>query len=387
MLKSRLFTPGPTPLPPQVQQALSRPILHHRTDEFRQTLREVLADLRYLYDTNQDVLLFTASASGVMEGAVVNLLSRGDEAIVVSVGKFGERWVELCQAYGVRTQVLSAPYGQVVAAETVAERLAKSPATRAVFVQYSESSTGVKLDVKTLGNIIHQFPQTALVVDAVTGLGVMELPVDLWHLDVVIAGSQKALMLPPGLAFASLSPKAWRLMEANRSPKFYFDFRKEREHQLRGETAYTPSTSLVLALREVLRFIREMGREKLIQNAALLAEATRAAARSLGLRLFAEASPSDALTAICAPEQSESGPIIRALQTRFGITVANGQGSMRGQIFRAAHLGYSDFFETLAFIACLELVLQGLGVPVDLGCGVRAAQKIYLNRTEISSSG
>ncbi len=387
MFKSRLFTPGPTPLPPQVQQALSRPILHHRTDEFRRTLKEVLANLRYLYDTHQDVLLFTASASGVMEGAVVNLLGRGDEAMVVSVGKFGERWVELCQAYGVRTQVLSAPYGQSVVPETVAARLTQSPTTRAVFVQYSESSTGVKLDVKALGEIVHQFPGTALVVDAVTGLGVMELPVDLWRLDVVIAGSQKALMLPPGLAFASLSRKAWRLMEANRSPKFYFDFRKEREHQLRGETAYTPSTSLVLALGEALKIIREMGREKLIQNAGLLAEATRAAAKGMGLRLFAEVSPSDALTAICAPEQAESGPVIRELKRSFGIIVADGQGSMRGKIFRVAHLGYTDFLDTLAFIACLEMVLKRLGVPVDLGSGVRAAQQIYLGQKEIPSTG
>ena len=240
MFKSRLFTPGPTPLPPQVQQVLSRPILHHRTEEFRQALQEVLADLRYLYHTQQDVLLFTASASGVMEGAVVNLLNEGDEAIVVSVGKFGERWVELCQAYGVKIQVLSAPYGQIVAPETVAARLAKNPATRAVFVQYSESSTGVKLNVKSLGEIVHQFPQTVLVVDAVTGLGVMELPVDRWCLDVVIAGSQKALMIPPGLAFVSLSQKAWRLIEANRTPKFYFDFRKEKEHQLRAKPLTLP---------------------------------------------------------------------------------------------------------------------------------------------------
>ena len=380
MFKSRLFTPGPTPLLPQVQQALSLPILHHRTKEFRHILTEVLDGLCYLYDTKNDVLLYTASATGVMEGAVVNLLNPEDEAIVVSVGKFGERWVDLCRTHGIMTHVLAAPYGQIIDPQDVAVQLEKYPSTRAVFVQYSESSTGVKLNIKTLGEIVCQFPQTVLVVDAVTGLGVMELPVDGWHLDVVIAGSQKALMIPPGLAFASISEKAWRLIGNNRCPSFYFDFRKEREQQLRGETSYTPSTSLILALREALKFIRELSREVLIENAGLLAEATRVAAKSLGLHLFAEAAPSDALTVVCAPSGIDSSTIIKKLKNDFGYILANGQGEMRGKVFRIAHLGYNDFCDTLALIACLELVLRRLGVSVNLGSGVRAAQGVYLRR-------
>ena len=378
MFKERLFTPGPTQLLPQVQTAMAQPMLHHRTDEFRNIFREVLEGLRHLYNTESDVLLFTSSGSGAMEGAVVNLLSPGDQALVVSAGKFGERWVQLCKAYCVNTEVLSIPYGRSVDPRQVATLLERHPGMRAVFVQYTESSTGARHDIKALGEIVHQHPKTALVVDAITGLGVMEMPVDQWHLDIVIGGSQKALMIPPGLAFAAVSPKAWNLIETTRSSKFYFDFQKERKNNAKGESSYTPAITLIVALREALRYIRHLGRDNLIQNAGLLAKATRAAAGALGLKLFAPDCPSDALTAICSPEGIESGTVIKEFKKNFGAVVANGQGEMKGKIFRIAHLGYYDFTDTLAIIACLEIILKKLNVAVELGSGVRAAQEVYL---------
>jgi aspartate aminotransferase-like enzyme len=380
MFKERLFTPGPTQLLPAVQLAMAQPIKHHRTDEFRNIFKEVLDGLRYVYNTQNDVLCFTSSGSGAMEGAVVNLLSPGDKALVISAGKFGERWAALCKAFGANTSILSIPYGQAVEPTEVAAELEKHPDTRAVFVQYSESSTGARHDVKALGEIVHPYPKAALVVDAITGLGVMEMPVDEWHLDVVIGGSQKALMLPPGLAFASVSQKAWGLIESAKSSKFYFDYQKERKNNARGESSYTPAITLIMAAREAIRYIRSIGRDNLIANAGLLASATRAAAQALGLKLFAERSPSDALTAICAPEGIDSGTIIKEFKQNFGATVANGQGEMRGKLFRVAHLGYYDFTDMVALIACLEIIMKKLNLPVELGAGVKAAQQVYLRQ-------
>ena len=378
MVKERLFTPGPTQLLPAVQTAMAHPIVHHRTEEFRNIFKEVLEGLKYVYNTRNDVICFTASGTGAMEGAVVNLLGPGDRAIVVSAGKFGERWTALCKSFDINTHVVSIPYGQSVNPEQVREALKQHPDSRAVFVQYSESSTGARHDVKALGEIVHELPNAVLVVDAITGLGVMEMPVDDWHLDVVIGGSQKALMLPPGLAFASVSEKAWAQIENTKSKKFYFDFAKERKNNLKGESSYTPAITLIMAAREAIKFVRCMGRDKLIRNAGLLASATRSAAKALDLKLFAESSPSDALTAICSPEGMDSGNIIKEFKKNFGATVANGQGEMKGKLFRIAHLGYYDFIDTIALIACLEIILKKLGLPVALGTGVKAAEEIYL---------
>jgi aspartate aminotransferase-like enzyme len=306
------------------------------------------------------------------------LLAPGDQALVVSAGKFGERWTALCKAFDVCAQVISIPYGQAVDPGQVALMLDQNPDCRAVFVQYSESSTGARHDVKALGQIVSKRNSCVLVVDAITGLGVMEMPVDEWHLDVVVGGSQKALMLPPGLAFASVSPKAWTRIESVKSKKYYFDFMKERKNNLKGESSYTPAITLIMAAREAIKYIRCVGRENLIRNASLLAEATRGAARALGLKLFAENSPSDALTAICSPEGMDSGVIIKEFKKNFGATIANGQGEMKGKLFRVAHLGYYDFTDTVAVIACLEIILKRLGLPIELGVGVRAAQEVYL---------
>ena len=380
--KPRLFTPGPTPLLPEARQALAAADLHHRSAEFRRIFRNVLEDLKYFYGTENQVILFTSSGTGAMEAAISNLFSTGERVLVATSGKFGERWVELANAFGLEVECVAAPYGQAVPAVAVAEKI-RAGEFRGVFIQATESSTGVRQDVRGIAEAAHAARGDPLmVVDAVTGLGTTALEVDEWGLDVVIGGSQKALMIPPGLAFASVSERAWRRMETARLPRYYFDFRKEHNAAQNGEAAFTPATALVLGLAEVLRYVRELGRERLIANAHLLAEATRAAVRALGLKLFAPDSPSDAITAVCAPEGLDSGAILQQVRSQFGLALANGQSSLKGRIFRIAHLGYVDLSETLGLLASLEIALQTLHVPVSLGAGVRAAQEIYLRGAE-----
>ncbi len=376
--KTRLFTPGPTPLLPAAQAALARAEIHHRTEEFRALYRQVLEDLRYFYGTKNDVILFTSSGTGAMEAAVSNLLSEGEAVLVATAGKFGERWVEIARAFRLKVDTVEAPYGQAVPAEAVREKLGGG-SYAALFVQATESSTGVRHDVQAMAAVARE-AGALFIVDAITGLGTMELDVDGWGLDVVVGGSQKALMIPPGLAFASLSPAAWERAELARLPHYYFDFAREKKSAEKGEGAFTPSTALVLALAEALRYIRSVGRESLIANAQLLAEATRQAVRAMGLELFAPAAPCDALTAVRPPEGMDSGVIIRALRERFGAVVANGQGSMKGRMFRVAHLGNYDFPDLAGLLAALELVLTELGHPCELGAGVRAAERVYVEQ-------
>ncbi len=379
MFKHRIMTPGPTQLLPEAQLAMAGPLPHHRTEEFRKIFAETIALLRDYFDTRNEVLLFSSSGTGAMEAAMANLLSAGDRALIVTAGKFGERWIEIARAYRVESELLSIPYGEAVEPRRVDELLAKNPGLKAVFIQATESSTGVRHDIQGLGAVVRKYPGTCLVVDAITGLGAMQIATDRWHLDVVIGGSQKATMLPPGLSFVSVSEKAWSLIEKSASPRYYFDFRKERKGQAKGESAFTPAISLVVGLNASLKKIRDFGQEAFINNAALLAAATRAAGRVLGLKLFAESSPSNALTALRPPEGIESGEIIKRLQQDFGITVANGQGELKGKILRIAHLGYYDMYDALATISCLELVLKQMGVPIELGSGVRAAEEVFLS--------
>lgn len=358
--------------------------VHHRTDDFRRVFRSVLDDLKYFYGTANEVILFTSSGTGAMEASVSNLFSPGDRVLVAAAGKFGERWVELGRAFGLEVECVAAPYGQAVPAPAVAEKL-RAGGYRGIFVQATESSTGVRHDVQGMAEATHAAPDDPLViVDAITGLGTSHLDIDGWGLDMVIGGSQKALMIPPGLAFASVSERAWKQMETARLPRYYFNFLKERKAAKNGEAAWTPATALVLGLAEALRYVRELGRERLIANAQLLAEATRAAVTAMGLKLFAPDSPCDALTAVRSPEGLDSGAIIKEVRARFGSSMANGQGDMKGRIFRIAHLGYFDFTETLGVLGALEIALHALKVPVSLGAGVRAAQEVYLRQAEVA---
>ena len=374
--KQRLLTPGPTPLYPPALHAMMASDIHHRTEDFRKVYRSCLADLKEVMGTAHDLLMFAASGTGAMDAAVSNLFSKGDKVVVCSAGKFGERWAEIAKAYGLDATVLTAPYGDVVTPQRVEAALAQEPATKGVFVQASETSTGAMHDVEAMGRAISK-TDAIFVVDAITGFGTMPLDIDGWGLDVAIGGSQKAFMIPPGLAFMSVSPKAWKLAETATLPHYYFNLKKEKKSGDAGESSWTPSTSLILAMAEALRYVKQIGMPHLIVNAQLLAQATRAAVQALGLELFAPGSPGASVTAVKAPAGMDSGVIVKEFRTRFGAIIANGQGTMKGQIFRVAHLGYFDFADMFAVVAGLEIILNANGYPVQYGTGVAAVEEIY----------
>ncbi|MGH9502433.1 MAG: pyridoxal-phosphate-dependent aminotransferase family protein [Terriglobales bacterium] len=382
--KNRLFTPGPTPILPAAQTAMASFAMHNRTADFRALYTRVLADMKEFIGTRNDVLVLASSGTGVMEGSVSNLTSPGDKVLVLTAGKFGERWRDLAKAFGCVVEVLSAPYGETISLDDIRQKL--TPAVKAVYVQATESSTGARHDVKGIAKLVRaQGDETLLVVDAITGLGTTHFDVDGWGIDVIIGGSQKALMIPPGLAYCAVSERAWKRMETAKSPRYYFDFRKERKAAAKGESSYTPATSLFAALGAALDFIRQMGngdlaagREALVENAELAAEMTRAGAQALGLKLFAASSPAAALTAIQSPAGTDSSAIVKEFRESFAAVVANGQGEMKGKLFRIAHLGYYDYLDTIGILAALELVLSSVtGKPAEYGAAVRAAQEVY----------
>ena len=374
--KQRLLTPGPTPLLPQALHAMMGSDIHHRTEDFRNLYRAVLADLKEVFGTSNDVLALVASGTGAMEASVTNLFSPGDRVVVCSAGKFGERWVEITKAYSLDVVLLESQYGDTVSPQRVADALKSNPNTRGVFVQASETSTGAAHDVRSMGEIIKKTP-AIFIIDGITGLGTMPLNIDGWGLDVVIGGSQKAFMIPPGMAFMSVSPKAWAFAETARLPHYYFNLKREKKSAANGEAIWTPATALLLALAEALKYIKSVGMDKLVDNAQLLAKATRAAVTVLGLELFAPASPSAAVTAVKSPKGMDSSVIVKEFRNRFGSIITNGQGSMKGEIFRLAHLGYYDFADLFSIIAELEIILAAQGLPVKFGAGVAAAQNVY----------
>ena len=381
--KTRLFTPGPTPLLPAAQVAMASAGMHHRTAEFRSLFTRTLADLKEFIGTRNDVVLLASSGTGAMEASVSNLTSPGDQVLVLSAGKFGERWRDLTQAYSCQVELVSAAYGQTLSSAQIREKL--TPGVRAVYVQATESSTGVRHDVEAIAGLVRaRAPEALLVVDAITGLGTTRLEVDGWGIDVIIGGSQKALMIPPGLAYLAVSERAWQRAESTRSPRYYFDLRRERKAAAKGESAYTPATALIAALSAALEYLRQggdgslaVGRDRLIAGAELCAQMTRSAVTALGLRLFAPTAPASALTAVVPPAGLDSGKIVAGLRENFGAVVANGQGEMKGQLFRVAHIGYYDYLDTIGVVGALEHVLAAAGAPVELGAGLRAAQEVY----------
>jgi aspartate aminotransferase-like enzyme len=381
--KQRLLTAGPTPLYPKALQAMMGADLHHRTQDFRDIVLSCIAGLKCALGTTSDALILTASGTGAMEACVTNCFSPGDRVIVCSAGKFGERWLEMTKAYGLDVVALTAPYGSHVAVAELEKALAANPGVKGVFVQASESSTGAAHDVKAMGLAIKATaPDALFVIDAITGIGTMPLDIDAWGLDLVVGGSQKAFMIPPGLAFLFVSPKAWARMETAKLPRYYFDLRREQKNAVKGESSWTPATSLILGLAEVLKYIEtfgpgKQGLDKLVENAQHLAAATRLAATTLGLELFAPALPSAAVTAILAPKGMSSGVIVKEYRQKFGSIINDGQGEMKGKIFRIAHLGYFDVVDLFGIVAQLELILDANGFPVKLGSGVAAVQKYY----------
>ncbi len=392
LLKNRLFTPGPTPLLPAAQNAMAAFSLHHRTADFKALFTRVLTDMKDFIGTKNDVLVLSCSGTGVMEGSVSNLTSPEDKVLVLTAGKFGERWRDLAKTYGCKAEVISAAYGETFSLDEIKSKL--TPDVKAVYMQATESSTGARHDVKGIAKLVRaNGDDTLFVVDAITGLGTTHFDVDGWGIDVIIGGSQKALMMPPGLAYASFSDRAWKRMDTTTSPRYYFDFRKERKNAAKGESAYTPATSLFAALGAALDFVRQMGsgdlaagRKALVDNAELAAEMTRAGAKALGLTLFAPSSPAAALTAINAPAGLDSSALVKAFRERFSAVVANGQGDMKGKMIRIAHIGYFDFIDTVGILAALEHVLASVtGKPVEYGVSVRAAQEVYAKAAKASA--
>jgi len=380
--KARLFTPGPTPLLPAAQFAMAAADMHHRTPEFRALYQKVLAQLMVFVGTQNDVLLLSSSGTGAMEASVSNLTSPGDKVLVLTAGKFGERWTGLAKAFGCQVDVHAVPYGQTFDIAEV--KRAIKPEHRVIFMQATETSTAVRHDVETVAKLV-KGTNTLLVVDGITGLGTTHFDVDGWGIDVLIGGSQKAVMIPPGLAYLSVSERAWAAMEKSTNPRYYFDLRKERKNAVKGESAYTPAVALVAGLGAALDYIAgqaggdlEKGRIALVNNAEVNAAATRAGLVSLGFTLFAPAAPAAAATAVAVPEGMDSGAVVKALKAKFALVTANGQGEMQGKIFRVAHLGFFDYLDTIAFLGAAEHIAKDtLGLPVTFGQAVAAAQNVY----------
>jgi len=358
--------------------------MHHRTPEFRALYQKVLAQLKIFVGTKNDVLLLSSSGTGAMEAAVSNLTSPGDRVLVLTAGKFGERWVGLAKAFGCEVDLVEAPYGQTFDLAQV--RKALKPEHRAIFMQGTETSTAVRHDVEAVAKLIEETGSEALlVVDGITGLGTTHFDVDGWGIDILIGGSQKAVMIPPGLAYLSVSEKAWAAMEKSKNPRYYFDLRKERKNAVKGESAYTPAVALIAGLGAALDYIAgqaggdlEKGRIALVNNAQVNAAVTRAGLVALGFTLFAPTAPAAAATAVAVPEGMDSSDVVKALKTRFAAVIANGQGEMKGKIFRVAHLGFFDYLDTVAFLGAMEHIAKDtLKLPVKYGQALVVAQQVY----------
>ncbi|GBE15958.1 MAG TPA: alanine--glyoxylate aminotransferase family protein [Proteobacteria bacterium] len=378
MIKKRIYSPGPVDVSPYTSLEMAKPVLHHRAPEFIGVLKEVFDGLKFVFQTKGDVLMFTSSGTGAMEGAVANILNPGEKAICVNGGKFGERWAQLVSTYGGVPIVIDVPWGQAVDPSVIAGKLENDPGIRAVYLQASETSTGVAHPVKAIAEIVNRYDDKLIIVDGITAVGVMNLPFDEWGLDVVVGGSQKAWRLPPGLSFAAVSDRAWAAVAKCTQPTYYFDWAKERKNVGKPSTAYTPAVSLILGLRQVIREIREEGLEDMFARCASYAEATREAMKALGLRLFAPDSPSDSVTAVLAPEGVDAQAIVKHLRVKYGITVAGGQDHAKGKIFRLSHMGYLDGLDMVTAIAAVEMTLRDMGHKVDLGAGVRRAEEILV---------
>ncbi|HET7788763.1 MAG TPA: alanine--glyoxylate aminotransferase family protein [Myxococcales bacterium] len=378
MKKIRLLTPGPTPVPERLSLRMARPIVHHRSPEFEAVFARVREGLSWLFQTKQDVMVFAASGTGAMEAAFVNFLRKGDTAIVVDGGKFGERWGKFAKAYGVNAVVLKCEWGQPVQPSAVEQALRENPQAKAVYVQANESSTGVYHPVQQLAQVTAR-TGAILVVDAISALGAMPLPMDAWGIDVLVSAGHKALGLPPGIAFLAASEKAWKLNESADLPRFYFDLKRERDNQRKNQTAWTPAIALVEGLDESLAMFREEGLENVYARHERMARAARAAMQALGLTIYSK-SPSAAMTTVLAPDGVDSEKLVKHLFTSYGIKLVGGQDAAKGKIFRIAHLGYFDDFDVLVVVGAVERGLHDLGARVQLGAGLAAAQRSFAER-------
>ena len=385
MKKPYLITPGPTPIPPQVSAKEGLPVMHHRTGEFQALFKEVIEGLKYVFQTQNDVFLMTSSGTGAMESAVANSMSPGEEAIVASAGVFGDRWGKLIEAYGGRVVMLRAEDGRAVDPAMIQQALRDHPRAKAVFTEHTETSTGVVMDLQRIGEIVAATP-AILVVDAISGLGGQELLTDAWKLDVVVTGSQKGLMTAPGLAAVAVGPKAWPLIEASKSPRFYFDYRKMKKSIPENETPFTPGVTLIVSMAEALRQIKEEGLALAVARHAWLAEATRAGVKALGLEIFAK-DPCTVLTSVTVPAGIDGKKLIKRLREDYGVSIAGGQGALLGKIFRLAHLGYMGRFDVIIALSAVEMMLHEMGLKIELGRGVAAAERVFTAQTAPTPAG
>ena len=380
MKKYQLMAPGPTPVPSEVLLAMARPIIHHRTPEYAALFLEVRAGLKRLVQTTQEVLPVACSGTGAMEAAIVNTLSAGDRVVIVNAGAFAQRWLAIAKAFRLDVVELAAPHGDTVPPERIAEALRAHADVRAVLVQHSESGTGVLHDVRGYAEVTARTP-AILVVDAVSSLGIADLPMDAWGVDVVVSASQKGLMLPPGLGLLALSDKAWAAHARATLPRFYLDLGEERKYATKNEARFTPAVSIMVGLREVLRMIEAEGLANVFRRHDRLSRATRAGAEALGLTLFPRTTPSPALTAVAVPAGLDADRVVEGFATQHNITIDGGRGPTKGKIFRIGHMGYAAETDVIVAIAALEQVLADLGQPIDFGAGLRGAQKVFAEKS------
>jgi aspartate aminotransferase-like enzyme len=380
MQKKYLMTPGPTPVPAEVLLTQAAPIIHHRTPDFSAAFAEAIKGLKYVFQTEEsDALLFASSGTGAMESAIANCFCAGDSVIVARNGKFGDRMKQISEVYGLNVIDLAYEWTQVVDPADIATALEENPGVRGVIVTHSETSSGVLNDVKTIGAIVAEHPECVFIVDSITGIGAVECKTDEWHLDVVMTGSQKGLMLPPGLAALTVSPKAWRAYERSTLPKYYFDWMKYKKNIEKDTTPFTPAVSLVLGLNVALEMIRAEGLENTIARHTRLAEATRRGCEALGMKLFAPPEGrGSAVTPVWVPEGVDGKAIVKIMKDRYGVTIAGGQDAYAGRIFRVGHLGYFGEFDIITTLAALEMTLAGLGYEFERGAGIKAAEAVFM---------
>lgn len=378
MLKKYLITPGPVSVPEQVLLDMARPMIHHRTPEFEEIFKEARNGLKKVFKTEQDPLILASSGTGAMESAVINTLNQGDKVLVINGGKFGERWIKICQAYGINAESVTIEWGRSVNPADVKAFLDKNPDTKAVFVQGSETSSTVYHPVKELAAITKDMPETLLIVDGITSAGVHDTRFDEWGIDILITGSQKAFMLPPGLAFITLSQKAWNMVEKSTLPKFYFNLKTELKNQLKNTTAWTAGVSLIIGLKTVLSMMEKEGIDNVFKRHSINAEATRAAVKALGLKLLAQDIPSNAATGCFLPENIDGKAFVKYLRDKCGVSIAGGQDHLAGKILRISHLGYHDAFDTITAVSAIEMGLKKFGADIEFGKGVAAAQSVLM---------
>jgi aspartate aminotransferase-like enzyme len=376
MIKQYLLSPGPTPIPNEVALAMSETMIHHRTPQFNEVFEEARQGLKKLFATKNDVLMLASSGTGAMEASIANLFSPGDKVLVINGGKFGERWLNISNAYGLSPVELKVEWGKAVKVDEVEKQLKVHPDLQGVMIQASETSTTALHPVKEIAKLTKN--GVLLLVDGVTAVGVLPVPVDEWGIDVLVTGSQKALMLPPGLGFIALSDRAWEKTKKAKLPRFYFDLNLERKNQQKGSGAFTPAVSLIFGVRASLRMMEREGLDKVYARHARMSRATRAAAIALGLKLLAPDSPSPAATGIFLPQGIDADRVLEFLRDHMGVVLAEGQDQLKGKVIRIAHVGYMGAFDVITAIAALEMALRKFGAEIPFGRGVAAAQEVLM---------